>query len=221
MVAPIGFVNPDNALELRPGHQAALLEVRSHMPPTTFARAVAAVVSLTCIGCSGESPVQPSPSGDAAAAAGVMAAQAAPGVYDLSFRVWSGGILQPVASLNVSSDELILMAHVTDGAGAPVSGGNVTFEYCSYKRLPPNDITRADEAPKEACEQGTASWGRLRSITLNASCEGFGAGYTCTTFGVVKIPRTVGFRFRFSGQRSGIASGSSVPLNFTWTSAGA
>jgi hypothetical protein len=35
-------------------------------------------------------------------------------------------------------------------------------------------------------------------------------------FGIVLIPRTVGFRFTFSGKRSGIASGVSEPRDFTW-----
>jgi hypothetical protein len=110
------------------------------------------------------------------------------------------------------------MAHVTNGAGAPAQRGSATFEYCSYKKLPPNDITRADEAPKEACEQRTASWASLGSVAVDAgTCPGLGTGNACYNFGLVRIPRTVGFRFRFTGQRSGIANGTSAPLNFTWT----
>jgi hypothetical protein len=35
-------------------------------------------------------------------------------------------------------------------------------------------------------------------------------------FGTVLIPRTVGFRFRYLGQGSGIPNGMSDPQNFTW-----
>jgi hypothetical protein len=35
-------------------------------------------------------------------------------------------------------------------------------------------------------------------------------------FGIVRIPRTVGFRFRYASQGSGIASGISAARNFTW-----
>ena len=36
-------------------------------------------------------------------------------------------------------------------------------------------------------------------------------------FGVVRLPRDVGFRFRYASQGSGIASGTSQSKNFTWT----
>ena len=36
-------------------------------------------------------------------------------------------------------------------------------------------------------------------------------------FGVVRLPRDVGFRFRYASQGSGIASGTSQAKNFTWT----
>jgi hypothetical protein len=96
----------------------------------------------------------------------------------------------------------------------------VTFEYCSYTGLPPNDITRPDEAPKEACEQGTGSWARLGSKSVAAgTCPSLGTGYACLDFGVVRIPRSVGFRFRYSPQGSDIAAGTSEAHNFTWVSA--
>ena len=47
------------------------------------------------------------------------------------------------------------MAHGADSAGQPAPRGTAVFEYCSYKGRS-NDITRPDEAPKEACEQGLA-----------------------------------------------------------------
>jgi hypothetical protein len=143
---------------------------------------------------------------------------AAPGLYELSFHAVINGTLQPVSSLTVMSQELILAAHVTDAAGHAATSGTITFDYCSYKGLPPNDITRADEAPLEACRDGSANWARLTSIRLDTQgCAQLGPGYACMDFGIVRIPRKIGFRFRYSEQRSGIASGISDPQNFEWT----
>jgi hypothetical protein len=131
------------------------------------------------------------------------------GSYQLSFLT-NGS--QPVSTLPVNAGELILKAHVTDAAtGLPATNGTVTFEYCSLKKRPPNDITRADEAPLEACASGDASWARLGSVGVNTS------GDAHWNFGIVRIPRTVGFRFRYG--RGGIASGISAPANFTWVAA--
>ena len=128
--------------------------------------------------------------------------------------------LQEVTSLPVLTAELILKASVTSSTGSAAQAGTVTFEYCSYKGGPPNDITRADEAPKEACEQGTASWARLTSVSVSPGmCPGLEPGSACMNFGIVRLPRDVGFRFRYASQRSGIASGTSQSKNFTWTAA--
>ena len=167
--------------------------------------------------CSSQSPVTPSPSSAAAGDLSARPAPAARGVYDLSFNVFHNGTYQEVSSLPVISQELILKAYVTDSAGLPAQKGSVTFEYCSYKGGPPNDITRADEAPKEACEQGTASWARLTSISVTAGrCPNLGTGYACMNFGIVRIPRDVGFRISYQPQGSGIPAGMTEPENFSW-----
>ena len=36
-------------------------------------------------------------------------------------------------------------------------------------------------------------------------------------FGLVVIPRTVGFRFKYASQGSSVASGTGAPADFTWT----
>jgi hypothetical protein len=175
------------------------------------------LAAASLVACSSQSPVTPSPSSAAAGDLSARSAPAVPGVYDLSFIVWSNGTYQEVSSLAVSSQELILKAYVTNSSGVPAQKGSVTFEYCSYKGGPPNDIARADEAPKEACEQGTASWARLASISVTAGrCPTLGTGYACMNFGIVRIPRDVGFRIRYEPQGSGIAAGMTVPENFTW-----
>jgi hypothetical protein len=181
---------------------------------------VALLTAASLNACSADSPVTPSAPAVAAPDLHARPAATGPGVYDLSFRVWRGGALVDVSTLFVSSDELILQAHVTDGTGAPAQKGTVTFEYCSYKGGPPNDIARADEAPKEACEAGSATWARLAGISVSAGrCPTLGVGYACYTFGVVRIPRDVGFRFSYSPQGSGIAAGTSASENFTWVEA--
>ena len=182
---------------------------------------VVVLAAVALAGCSAPPPA--APDGSAGAAGGRSATEArssSPGTYTLSFMAHVDGGLQEVTSLPVSSAELILNAFVTNSSGQPAAGGTVTFEYCSFKGGPPNDITRADEAPKEACEQGGASWTRLRSVSVSSgSCGLLGTGYACLNFGVVAIPRDIGFRVRYSPQGSGIASGASEAKNFTWVPA--
>jgi hypothetical protein len=178
---------------------------------------VAVLAAASAAACSDQSPVAPSPGSVSAGDLSATPSTAAPGVYDLSFNVFGNGPYQEVSSLAVSSQELILKAYVTDSSGHPAQKGTVTFEYCSFKGGPPNDIERADEAPKEACEQGLARWSRLTSISVTAgSCPTLGTGYACMNFGIVRIPRDVGFRIRYQPQGSGIAAGMTVPENFTW-----
>lgn len=93
----------------------------------------------------------------------------------------------------------------------------MTFEYCSYKGGPSNDIERADEAPKEACTDGSARWARLTTRSVREGfCPTLGMGYACMNFGIVRIPRVIGFRIRYESQGSGIPSGMTAPENFTW-----
>ena len=185
----------------------------------TLNLALVVVVGIGLTGCSGESPAAPATAGTASAAEASRTASS-PGMYTLTFVARVGGTLQEVTSLRVSSTELVLKAYVTDSAGRPAQDGAVTFEYCSYRGGPANDITRADEAPLEACDQlGTGTWERLTTLSVYPGhCPPLGAGYACMNFGLVRIPRDVGFRFKFSAQRSGIASGTSQAKNFTWTS---
>ena len=181
----------------------------------TLALALLAAVSLSA--CSAGSPVSPNSGPTPVADLSAKPSQAPPGVYDLSFNVLSGGGYLEVSSLTVRSRELILKAYVTDSAGHPAQKGSVTFEYCSFKGGPPNDIDRADEAPKEACDQGLASWSRLTSISVTAGrCPYVGTGYACMNFGIVMIPREIGFRIRYEPQGSGIPAGTTVPENFLW-----
>lgn len=145
-----------------------------------------------------------------------LLAQPVPGSYDLSFFKFVSGVLEPVSSLPVCTpsacEELILKAHVGSSSG-PAQGGVVIFQYCSLKGLPPNDITRADEAPSAACEDGSGTWARLAAFQVNESGDAF------YSFGVVLIPRTVGFRFKYLPRGSGIDKGEGGPMDFTWVAA--
>jgi hypothetical protein len=162
--------------------------------------------AFALVACSDQSPVAPSASARPTDVAVFARTAAASGSFQLSF--FTSG-LQPVSSLPVF-EELILGAHVTDGSGAPARGGSVTFQYCSLKGGPPNDITRADEAPSAACATRDASWANLISVPVNASGDAY------MNFGFVSIPRTIGFRIKYTGQGSGIANGVGAPSDFTW-----
>lgn len=185
------------------------------MSPSRIKALLLSGVACCAIGCADRSPVAPSTSGAAGGDVSARPGAVTPGRYELSFYADRIGGWVAATSMPVLTDELILAAHVTSTSGVAVTSGTVTFEYCSYKGLPPNDITRADEAPLEACADGSAGWARLTATGLG--CPQLGSGYACMDFGVVRIPRKVGFRFRFSGQKSGIASGASDPQNFEWT----
>ncbi len=173
----------------------------------------ALIGAIALLGCANESSTAPAVATMATGESAQFAAAVA-GSYQLSFLDHN---LQPVSSLTVCSasscPELILGAHVESAAGAPAQSGIVTFQYCSYKGLPPNDITRADEAPSSACANGSATWANLTNVPVNTS------GNAYMDFGIVMIPRTIGFRFKYSGQKSGIASGVSQPGDFTWVAA--
>jgi hypothetical protein len=181
-----------------------------------FALAVAAATAVSA--CSGESPVAPTSAVvGAAVEQNARPGQGVPGTYELTFTTYRGSSYTEVSSLAVSSEELTLIAHVTDSAGQPATAGSVTFEYCSYKKGPSNDISRPDEAPLEACGEGTASWARLASMSVTEQrCSLLGIGYACYNFGIVRIPREVGFRMRYDAKNSGIASGGTLPKNFLW-----
>lgn len=164
---------------------------------------VLAAVSMAA--CSEQLPVGPLESTGAAPLAKAVA-----GSYELTFL--KNG--QEVSTLPVGfGSGVILKAHVDDAFDVAASG-SITFQYCSYKGRPPNDITRADEAPSAACADGSAAWANLiYPITLDDSGDAY-AG-----FGIVQIPRTVGFRFKFAGKGTAIANGVSQPRDFTWVAA--
>ena len=176
-------------------------------------RFIVAAGAAALAACSPDAAVAPVSTGQLAVV-GALQARSAPvvvvGSYVLSF---ADTHLQPVSTLVVGGPELILAAHVADAAGNPAQRGSVTFQYCSLNGLPPNDITRADETPSADCATGAGTWTQLASVRVDAS------GNAYMDFGFVRIPRTVGFRFRYTSQGGAVPSGVSAPADFTWVAA--
>ena len=71
-----------------------------------------------------------------AAASGAYASAAPPPPKEV-------GYYDSVFIFDTHTNNLVLRAHVTNSNGLPATDGVVVFEYCSYKGLPPRDITRA------------------------------------------------------------------------------
>jgi hypothetical protein len=101
--------------------------------------------------------------------------------------------------------------------------GSVVFQICSrggFRRSGAGN----DPQPSSACDiDGTAQWVRIYPpFKLSAwagsclPCLPNGTGNVCTSFGGVAQPRTIGFRFKYSAQGSGIASGISESKDVTW-----
>ena len=62
------------------------------------------------------------------------------------------------------------------------------------------------------------SYARLNGVRISESfCLDGAPGTACAFYGVVVMPRTVGFRFTFRSQRGDIADGESQPQDFLWT----
>jgi len=170
---------------------------------------IAGSAALQITACASDSPVSPDGLSADGSALSRQGSPVSSGIYQLSF--YTNGLV-PVTTLVAGGGggELILGALVTDAAGAPAQGGSVTFQYCSLKGFPPNDITRADEAPSSACANGSGDWARLTTVPVDAS------GHAYMDFGIVMVPRTVGFRFAYTRKGGAVSSGVSAPADFTW-----
>jgi hypothetical protein len=133
----------------------------------------------------------------------VVAAQAVPGTYVLACLKDDVSGIGPCLTGNEIpvGVELVLKAHVEDSSGHPAQRGSVIFQDCLVKGFP---------APSAACVSGSGSWSHIitMSVDINGNAE--------VDFGFVAHPRTIGFRFRYIGQRSGIANGESAPMDVTW-----
>jgi hypothetical protein len=159
--------------------------------------------AFALVACSEQSPVAPIAGPDGVAMARVATAT---GSYTISFlkeTSFSTG-LAPAADAEPVGTYLVLKSEVRDAAGNLAQSGSVKYEYC---------VSKGDYAPSAVCDSGAGSWRRLLSMEIDpvGQLAGFGS---CTT------PRTIGFRFTFSGRSSGIASAVSQSRDFTWLAAG-
>jgi hypothetical protein len=116
------------------------------------------------------------------------------GLYELTF---------------VFDGRLILVAHIEDNVGNPAAGGAVVFQYCSYKGLPTDDITQPDEAPSSACSDGSAIWRNLVRRQVDPT-----SGDALHDFGPILVVNTIGFRYRYIGQGSGIQNQLIEPVDW-------
>jgi len=111
---------------------------------------------------------------------------------------------QPCASGNeikAGTAELVLKAHVEISSGQPAQRGSVIFQDCELKNHP---------APFEACDSGSGTWSFISTMHVDTN------GNAEVDYGLVSTPTTIGFRFRYLGQGSGIANGVSAPMDVTW-----
>jgi hypothetical protein len=139
-------------------------------------------------------------------------AQGVPGTYELSFC--PGSILYV-------NQELILHAYVADSLGNPAAAGSVSFQACSRGSI---RSLGTDPQPSAACDiYGTAqwvSWEPPRKVAAGScdlpGCLPAETGNACGFFGAVQNPRTIGFRFKYFGQGSGIANGISESKDATF-----
>src|SRR5215218_828289 len=101
----------------------------------------------------------------------------------------------------------VLDAYVLDAFGAPATSGSAVFYYCSLHGNP---------APSETCLTGGGHWIRYGSAGIIGS--GPNQGHALMSFTESQPSgTTIGYRFKFSGQGSGIASapGDNV-ADYTW-----
>jgi hypothetical protein len=120
-------------------------------------------------------------------------AQGASGTYVLTIEPAGGGAT--------------LKAYVTDASGNPANSGTAVFQYCRSRGAP---------APSAECTSGSgrwAFWGRAGILPDGHQNE----GYALMAYHLAPAPgTTIGFRFRYSGQGSGIANGTSLPVDYSW-----
>jgi hypothetical protein len=161
---------------------------------------VALAATFALVACSERSPVAPE-----GAPQGVsLVVKAATGSYAISFLKETSTGLAPAADAELVGTYLVLKSEVRDDSGNLAQSGSVRYEYC---------WSQGDYAPSSSCDSGSGTWRRHMTVRVDpiGSLVGFGS---CST------PRTIGFRFTYSGQGSGIANGVSQSKDFTWVAAG-
>lgn len=156
---------------------------------------VGALAPLASVACAGESLVAPHATPQDVRYAAILARPAEGSLYQLSVYATTFGT------------GATLDAYVLDAFGAPATDGSATFYYCSLQGNP---------APSGTCLTGGGRWARYGSAGIIDA--GPNQGHALLGFSASQPSgTTIGFRFRYSGQGSGIASASSDNVaDYTW-----
>jgi hypothetical protein len=178
---------------------------------------VALVAAAALVACSRQLPAAPSVAGRVPSSAtfldtGTLNPQAVAGSYTLNLANTKGEIVETL-TLGTLYSELLLWAQVRDSSGVLATGGAVIFQAC---RRGGTDYTVW--RPSAECASGQANWVHLATVSVEEGCPPFApeVGNACRIFGTMPAPTTIGFRYRYIGQGSGIANGESASQDMTW-----
>jgi hypothetical protein len=174
------------------------------------------IVAVASVACSERSPAAPSPAGAVPSSAtlegsGGLTPQAVGGSYTLNLANTTGQIVSTLPTCG-HNGELLLWAQVRDSSGGLAPGGTVILEVC--RRGGGSSTLR----PSAECDGGAASWSHVSTVKVTEGCPRLApeTGNACRLFGCMPTPRTIGFRFRYIGQGTGIANGVSASQDMTW-----
>jgi len=171
------------------------------MPRRTLARLLSAAVAGLAAGafaaCSDQSPVGPHGPAPGAVQKVSVLAQPVSGEGDISFIPNSIG----------ERNEVILVAQVT-AEGNPAQGGQVLFQFCASRGSLEFGFPTIP-LPSAECEPGgSGRWFRIGTVPVVA-------GEASVTFCCISSGSTIGFRFVYTGQGSGIGNFTSLPEDYT------
>jgi hypothetical protein len=154
---------------------------------------LALLAAAVLAACSDQSPVAPDKIPDGAIQVGTLT-RGVGGLYVLTFFR--------------TSPELVLQAHVEElSTGLPAQGGTAVFQICVRKGGPTLQMVPVPSA--ECAGGGSGTWVRLGAVPIDPT-----TGNALIDFGIAPQFTTVGFRFRYDPQGTGILAGVSLPLDF-------
>jgi hypothetical protein len=159
---------------------------------------VGAVAPFAFIACADQSPVSPDATSHDVPYATILAQPINGTLYQLTVYATTVGT------------GAVLDAYVLDASGSPATSGAAAFYYCSLQGNP---------APSEACLSGSGHWLRYGSAGfIHTDPPGPKEGHALLEY--TQSPpsgTTIGFRFRYVGQGSGIANAwSDNVADYTW-----
>jgi hypothetical protein len=153
--------------------------------------------ALAFVACSDQSPVAPGATADGAQYATTLAQPAEGQTY--LFTVYA----TPVGR------GAVLDAYVEDASGNPATSGTAFFQYCALQQVP---------APSAECDSGSGHWVFwVRAGIIHTDPPGPNEGHALAVYDLAPPSgTTIGFRFRYLGQGSGIANETSNSADYTW-----